>query len=59
MYTNSENERSEFPVISMIPSKLIPTLGLDLSVETVARKVTTKPETVPIKSFAPLVLLHV
>jgi hypothetical protein len=51
MYTNPENERLEFLVISMIPAKLIP--RLDLSVETVARKATTKPGTVPIKSFVP------
>ena len=52
MYTNSENERSEFLATSMIPAKLIP--KLDLPVKTVARKATTKPGTVPIKSFVHL-----
>lgn len=47
MYTNSENERSEFLAISMIPAKLIP--RLDLPAETVVRKATTKPGTVLIK----------
>lgn len=52
MYTNSENERSELFVTSMIPSKLIS--RLDLSVKTVERKVTTKLGSVPIKSFVTL-----
>ena len=51
MYTNLENERSAFLVISMIPAKLIPRLGL--SVKTVARKAITKLGTVLIKSFVP------
>ena len=51
MYTNPENERSEFLVISMIPAKLIP--RLDLSVETVARRATTKPRIALIKLFVP------
>ena len=51
MYTNLENERSEFLVIFMIPAKLIPRLGL--SVKTVARKAITKLGTVLIKLFVP------
>ena len=41
----------------MIPAKLIP--RLDLPVKTVARKVTTKPGTVPIKSSVPRPVLLV
>jgi len=52
MYTNSENERSEFLVTSMIPAKLIP--RLDSPVKTVAKKAITKPGTVPTKSFVHL-----
>jgi hypothetical protein len=51
MYTNPQNERLEFLVISMMPVKLIPRLGL--SVKTVAMKATTKPRIVPIKSLVP------
>ena len=49
MYADLENERSELFVISTIPAKLIPRLGL--SVTTVARKAITKPRIVLIKSF--------
>jgi len=51
MYTNPENKRSELLVTFMIPAKLIP--RLDLSVNTVARKATTKPRTALIKLFVP------
>ena len=49
MYTNPQNERLEFLVISMMLVTLIPRLGL--FVKTVAMKATTKPRIVPIKSF--------
>ena len=47
MYTDPENERSGFLVISMISAKLIPRPGS--SVKTVARKATIKPKTAPTK----------
>lgn len=49
MYADPENERSELLVISTIPAKSIPRLGL--SVTTVARKAIIKPRTVLIKLF--------